>query len=236
MKNAEGEDGDAFLERLFRMLNDAGTALMLSVGGRVGHFDAMDGQAAMTSSDLAARAQLDERYVREWLGVMATGRIVTYNRDAKTYQLPAHRADFLTTRAGLANLTLQANYLSLLGQVEDPIVDAFRNGGGLSYAYFPRFHELMAAESGAVHDATLLDVTLPLVPGLVDQLTHGIDVADVGCGSGHAINLMAGRFPTSRFLGIDMSDEAISVGRDEARSLGLTNAKFDRADAARARL
>ena len=56
----------------------------------------------------------------------------------------------------------------------------------------------MAEDSGAVHDATLIDVTLPLVPGLTNRLGDGIDVADVGCGSGHAVNLMAAEFPRSR--------------------------------------
>jgi len=57
----------------------------------------------------------------------------------------------------------------------------------------------MAEASGAVHDATLVDVTLLLVPGLVGRLEHGIDVADIGCRSGHAANLMAEAFPRSRF-------------------------------------
>ena len=63
----------------------------------------------------------------------------------------------------------------------------------------------MAEGSGAVQDATLIDVTLPLVPGLVDRLGQGIDVADIGCGSGHAANLMAEAFPASRFAGFDLS-------------------------------
>lgn len=44
-------------------------------------------------------------------------------------------------------------------------------------------------DSGAVHDATLIDVTLPLVPWLINRLRRGIDVADVGSGSGHAVNV-----------------------------------------------
>jgi SAM-dependent methyltransferase len=79
----------------------------------------------------------------------------------------------------------------------------------------------------------LIDLTLPLVPGLLDQLRQGIDVADVGCGSGHAINLMAEAFPRSRFFGFDLSDTGIAAGEAEASRKALTNARFEKRDAAR---
>ncbi len=71
---------------------------------------------------------------------------------------------------------------------------------------------------------------VPLVPGLADQLRHGIDVADVGCGSGHAINLMAAAFRANRFVGYDFSEDGIGVARREARSMGLSNASFEQRD------
>jgi len=117
--------------------------------------------------------------------------------------------------------------------VEDQIVECFRHGGGVPYSAFPRFQAVMAEDSGAVHDATLIDVTLPLVPGLADRLRHGIDVADVGCGSGHAVNLMAGAFPRSRFTGFDFSAAGIAAARAEAGREGRTNVRFEQRDAAR---
>jgi 2-polyprenyl-3-methyl-5-hydroxy-6-metoxy-1,4-benzoquinol methylase len=90
----------------------------------------------------------------------------------------------------------------------------------------------MAEESAQVQDAVLVDVTLPLVPGLVEKLKAGIDVADIGCGQGHAINLMAQAFPNSRFTGYDFSEEGIAAGKAEAKELGLSNAQFEVKDAA----
>jgi SAM-dependent methyltransferase len=119
-----------------------------------------------------------------------------------------------------------------MATVEDQIVECFRHGGGVPYSAFPRFQAVMAEDSGAVHDATLIDVTLPLVPGLVARLSDGIDVADVGCGSGHAINLMARAFPRSRFTGFDFSEAGIAAARAEAGHDGLENARFERRDAA----
>lgn len=225
-------DRDAFVERLVRMLNEAGVALMLSVGSRVGLLDALDASGPVTVEALAGSTGLDARYVREWLAAMATGRIVEYDPATKRYELPAHRAEFLTTRAGVRNLTRQANYLPLLGAVENLVVECFRNGGGVPYEAFTGFHQHLAAQSAAVQDASLLDGALPLVDGLVERLEAGLDVLDVGCGSGHAVNLLAERFPASRVVGVDLAEEALDAARDEAAARGLANASFLRRDAA----
>jgi 2-polyprenyl-3-methyl-5-hydroxy-6-metoxy-1,4-benzoquinol methylase len=102
----------------------------------------------------------------------------------------------------------------------------------LPYSDYPRFHTLMAEMSGQVFDAALIDVILPMADGLTEQLRAGADVADIGTGSGHAINVMASAFPASRFTGIDFSDEGLGVGRAEAKRLGLTNATFVAKDVA----
>jgi SAM-dependent methyltransferase len=221
---------EAFAGRMMDVLNGAGIALMTSIGHQVGLFDAMAGLPPASSHRIAAEAKLDERYVREWLGAMVTGRVVDHDPAAGTYALPPEHAAWLTRAAGTNNLALQAQYVPLLAQVEGPIVECFRNGGGVPYAAFPRFQRLMAEDSRAVHDAALVDAILPLVPGLPGRLEAGIDAADVGCGSGHAINLMARTFPKSRFVGYDFSEEGVRAGRAEAERLGLTNARFEARD------
>ena len=97
----------------------------------------------------------------------------------------------------------------------------------MPYSEFPRFHTLMAEMSGVVFDAALVDVVLPLVDGLPDRLRSGIDVADFGCGSGHAVNVMAQAFPASRFTGVDFSEEGIAAGTREAARMGLANTTFE---------
>jgi len=233
MAEAEAPGTADFAERMGHMLNDAALVLMVSVGHRTGLFDVMAAMPAATSAEIAARAGLNERYVREWLAAMTTGRIVDHDGAAETFSLPADHAAWLTRAAGLDNLAVQAQYFGLLALVEDQIVDCFRHGGGVPYSAFPRLQAVMAEDTGAVHDATLIDVTLPLVPGLVDRLEHGIDVADIGCGSGHAVNLMAEAFPRSRFAGFDFSDTGIAAAVAEAEHKGLTNVRFEKRDAAR---
>ena len=233
MAEADAAGSAEFAERMGHMLNDAALVLMVSVGHRTGLFDVMAAMPAATSAEIAARAGLNERYVREWLAAMTTGRIVDHDGAAGSFSLPADHAACLTRAAGVDNIAVQAQYVGLLALVEDQIVDCFRHGGGVPYSAFPRLQAVMAEDTGAIHDATLIDVTLPLVPGLVGRLEHGIDVADIGCGSGHAVNLMAEAFPRSRFAGFDFSDTGIAAARAEASRKGLANVRFERRDAAR---
>ncbi|GAB7143094.1 class I SAM-dependent methyltransferase [Mycobacterium riyadhense] len=221
------ETGEDFAERIIATIDGASLAILVSVGHQTGLLDTMAGLPPSTSAQIAEAADLNERYVREWLGGMTTGQIVDYDADTATYSLPAHRAAVLTRAAGPDNLAVVAQFLPLLGNVEQKIIDCFRTGGGLHYSEYPRFHKLMAEQSGAVFDASLVDVVLPLVDGLPGRLRSGADVADFGCGSGHAINVLARAFPASRFTGIDFSDEAIATGIAEADRLGLTNASFE---------
>jgi len=233
MAETEAASSADFAERMTRMLNEAALALMVSVGHRTGLFDVMAAMPEATSAEIASGAALDERYVREWLAAMTTGGIVKHDGAMGTFSLPADHAAWLTRSAGPDNLAIQAQYIGLLALVEDQIVDCFRRGGGVPYSAFPKFQALMAEDSGAAHDASLIGVTLPLVPGLVDRLRDGIDVADVGCGSGHAVNLMADAFPRSRFVGFDLSDTGLAAAAAEASHKALTNARFEKRDAAR---
>jgi len=223
---------EAFAERMIGVLNDGAIAIMTSIGHRTGLFDAMAGMPPSTSHQIARAASLNERYVREWLAAMVVGRIVEHDPEKKTYRLPPEHAAFLTRAASPDNLAVTARFIPLMGSVEDGIVERFERGGGLPYSSFPRFHEVMAEDSGQTVVAALTDHILPLVPGLTERLEGGIDVMDVGCGSGRALNLMARTFPSSRFVGYDFSEEAIACARAEAEERGTANLRFEVKDAA----
>ena len=222
-----------FAEKMLAAINGAGVALMTSVGHRTGLFDAMAALPPSTSARIAGAANLNERYVREWLGAMTTGGVVEYDADGKTYQLPPEHAAFLTRAAAPNNLAVTTQFISVLGAVEDRIVECFREGGGVPYSAFTRFHETMAEESQQTVVAGLLDSILPLAPGLTAALEAGVDVLDVGCGRGRALIKLAGAFPQSRFTGFDLSEEAVSDARREAERQGLSNVRFEVRDVTR---
>jgi SAM-dependent methyltransferase len=204
---------------------------MIDIGHRTGLIAAA-AEGPATSEALADRAGLTERYVREWLGAMVTGGIVDYDPSGKTYSLPPERAACLTE--GPSNMAPWALMLTHLGKHVHQVARAFREGGGVPYAeYRPEFTDVMDALGRDSYDALLIDEYLPLVPGLVSQLEAGARVADVACGTGHALVLLARAFPASTFVGYDLDDGAISRARAEAHGAGLTNVHFEVCDAAR---
>jgi ubiquinone/menaquinone biosynthesis C-methylase UbiE len=223
---------EAFAGRLLGIFQGGGQTLLISIGHQTGLFDTLATLPPSTSEQVAEAAGLNERYVREWLAGMVVGRIVEYSPADKTYTLPPAHAALLTRAAGAKNLGPVARLLGMGGAVESAVVDCFRNGGGVPYSAFAGLTEILADLNNPVVDATLVQSTLQLAPGLVDRLRAGIDVADVGCGAGHAINVMARAFPDSRFVGFDFSEEGIATGQREAQGLGLTNARFELHDVA----
>lgn len=223
---------EGFAKRVADALNGGAIALMLSIGHRTGLFDVLAEMPPATSDAIANRAGLAERYVREWLGAMVTSRIVEYDAISGTYSLPPEHAASLTRAAHPRNLAVACQWIPLLGSVEDEIVECFQRGGGVPSTSYDRFPMIMAEQSEQTLVSVLVELILPVVPALDADLERGLDVLDVGCGSGRALGRMAAHFPESRFVGYDLSGEAIAAARLHARDLGLHNARFEVRDAA----
>jgi SAM-dependent methyltransferase len=216
--------------RALDILNKGAVAVMMSVGHRTGLFETLATLPPSTALQIAEAARLQERYVREWLATMVTGGIVEYDPDSGKYRLPPEHAAFLTKAAQTNNIASFAQMIPLMSTVEDDVVACFKRGGGVPYSAYRRFPEVMRELSGPTFDTLLVDKILPLVPGLVGSLQQGIDVLEVGCGSGRAINVMARAFPHSRFVGYDLIDEQIAAARAEASDWRLSNARFEEKD------
>ncbi len=217
---------EAFEETLVRSLNAGAVCLMTSIGHRTGLFDAMAEMPPSTSLEIARAANLDERYVREWLGAMTVGGFVEHDSSSGRYWLPAEHAGMLTRAAGADNIAVFAQYIAELGCVEDDIVSCFRHGGGVGYEKFDRFHEIVAEDSGQSVLPALEEHILPLIPDIKERLQTGIKVLDVGCGRGRALNLLAHLYPKSDFSGYDLSADAIKYANAEAIANGLSNLHF----------
>jgi 2-polyprenyl-3-methyl-5-hydroxy-6-metoxy-1,4-benzoquinol methylase len=232
VSNFDPSRAEAFGERVLDAINGGALALMLSVGHRTGLFDVLSKIPPGSSEAIADEAGLSERYVREWLGAMVTGEIVEYDVATQTYHLPPEHAASLTREVRPGNMAVTCQWIPLLGSVEDEIVEAFQRGGGVPYSSYHRFHAVMAEESDQTVVAALVDLILPTVSGLTEALEAGIDVLDVGCGSGRALNLLASTYPKSRFVGVDSSQEGVEAANQEVRDRGLTNIQFECQDVA----
>ncbi len=143
-KSFDPAKAEAFANQMVGLLNNASLSLMISIGHRTGLFDKLSNLPPSTSEQIANATNLNERYVREWLGAMVTGRSMDYNPTDQTYKLAPEHAAFLTRGAGADNLAMFTQYIGLMGGVEDKILECFRNGGGVPYSEYPRFQEVMS--------------------------------------------------------------------------------------------
>jgi len=221
-----------FARKVFGLYTSGVLTLLIEIGWRTGAFEAL-AKGPGTSEEIAARAGLDERYVREWLGAMATGGIVDYDAAARRFTLPAEHAMCLTGTSS-RNLAPGSQGVRMLAARSPRVTECFRAGGGVSYAEFrPDFTEAMDASWRLLYDGLLIKGFLPLAKGLPERLRAGIRVADLGCGTGHAVNVMAREYPASTFVGYDLAEDAIARARSEATGLGLANARFEVLDVTR---
>ena len=226
MEVPENSSTLGFQEYMVDVMNKGSLSLMLSIGHRVGLFDTMVSLPPSTSTQIAIASNLNERYTREWLAAMVVGKIVNYDPSNDLYFLPTEKAELLTRNTKTYNFAASMQWIPILGQVEDEIVNCFKKGGGVPYSSYKRFHEVMEEESAQTVLSVLFESIIPLVPQLEDRLKKGIKVLDIGCGSGRVMNMMANQFPLSKFTGYDISQEAIKNAQSQSLINGTKNVDF----------
>jgi SAM-dependent methyltransferase len=222
---------EAFAGRLVELFTGAALTALIHIGHRSGLFEAARLGPA-TSGELADRAGRHERYVREWLAALATARVFEYDPDTRRFWLPREHAACLVGD-GVDNLAPLARLTTMLTRHVDAVGDAFRDGGGVPYAaYVPEIHDVMDALWGPMYRELLVPAILPLADGLPDRLRDGGRVADVACGTGNSLIVLAAEYPASTFVGVDHDGAAIARARAAATARGLTNVTFREGDAA----
>lgn len=221
-------DADATREfgaKLLQIYSGAMLTNLINIGYRTGLFEAAAAGPA-TVEELSARAGLHERYVREWLGAMTTGGILDHDATSGRFALPPERA-VLLTGDGAANAAPHSGMIVHMSKHVAALAHCFEHGGGVGYdAFRPEFTSCMDDVWRRIFDEQLIDGFLGRVEGLDDRLRTGIRVLDIGCGTGHAINVMARAYPASSFVGFDIAEDALEAARREAAELGLRNVEF----------
>ena len=221
---------EQFVGRMTTLMNEGMLSVLVSMGHELGLFDTLNGMRPSTSEEIAAASGLTERYVREWLGGMVAGGVVEY-ADGK-YHLPPEHAQVLTRAAGADNFAAFVHSTALLADRRHEVLDAFRQGGGVPYDRYDDFMELWAGLNAAKFKRALLDQLPQAIPNVNDTLAAGIDVLEIGCGEGHATNVMAAAYPNSRFVGFDLRENATAEAARNARDIGATNVEFQVCDLA----
>jgi SAM-dependent methyltransferase len=230
-------DGQKLEQFVFRAVEEVGATLnaaLVVMGDRLGLYRALAGAGALTPVELAQRAAVGERYVREWLNAQAAGGFVEYAPLGGTYTLPPEQTVALTDESSPA--FLPGFFQIALGAVIDsPLVtEAARSGEGVGW--HEHNHDVFDGCERFFrpgYNASLVPAWLPALDGVLEKLRSGAKVADIGCGHGSSTILMAQAFPSSTFVGSDYHDGSIETARSRARDAGVSDrVRFQTGEAA----
>jgi SAM-dependent methyltransferase len=198
------------------------TGVMVSLGAKLGLYEAMAGAGPLSAREVAARAGCAERYVREWLNAQAASGYIGYHAGSDTYELAPEQATVLADEDSPFFIPHAWNVPASMWFDEAKAIEAFRTGRGVAWGeHDGRLSCGSAAFYRNSYKANLVQQWLPALDGVVRALEAGIDVGDVGCGHGHSTVLMARAFPKSRFHGFDTHAASIAEARRNAEQAGV---------------
>jgi SAM-dependent methyltransferase len=215
---------EAFVERI---VLDTGTAMrgaLSYIGDRLGLFKALADGAPVTPAELAERTGLNERYLREWLGSMASAEYVEYDAATGRYRLPPEHAlpladeEFPFFTGGLLQMAVPTV------TVAPKVAEAFRTGRGVTQdEYSPEMYEAIERLTAPWYKHHLVPTWIPVLSGVQEKLEAGGSALDVGCGSGRAPITIAKAFPNARIAGVDVHAGSIDRARARAQAEGVAD-------------
>ena len=224
-------DADAlkmFSYQVFTKLEGAVTAGMIHLGDQLGLYSEMkQADHPLTTAELAGRAGLAERWVREWAHNQAAARLIVADSEGRFSLTPEAAVVFATPDHPAYGMGMFHRLPQTMHALED-VRESFRTGVGHDYdSHGPQGAVGIERSFEPWSNANLLPTVLPAVQGLVARLEAGARVVDIGCGAGSAVLLMAKAFPHSTFHGYDISQYALARAAQKLEDSGLHNAAFD---------
>ena len=214
---------EAFMGQAVTDMGAIISAPLFVIGEKLGLYKAMAGAGPLSSQEVAERAGVAERSVREWLRNQAAGGYVEYDAASDRYTLPDEHALALADEdSPLYILGVYESIASLYAD-EQKIIDAFRSGGGMGW--HEHDHRLFRGTERFFrpgYRAHLVAEWIPSLQGVEEKLTSGARVADIGCGHGASTVIMAEAFPNSEFVGFDYHEASIERAREIAADAGLS--------------
>ncbi len=213
--------------RVFSRLEGAVTAGMIHLGDRLGLYRALaSADSPVSSAELAERAGLAERWVREWAYNQAAAGIVGVDGDERFSLTPEATA----VLADPDHEAFAMGWFHDLPQVVaalDGLPESFRTGLGRDFdSRGPEVAVAMERNFEPWNRAHLLSDVLPALDDVPAKLTAGGRAADLGCGAGGAVLLLAEAFPASHVAGYDISEHALARARERLAESGVGNASF----------
>ena len=228
-------NSDALQQLLGQLVTDLGAAVngaLVVLGDRLGIYATLADLGPATSEELAAKAGLDERQLREWLSAQAASGYITYDTARATFSLTPEQAAVFADPNSPVAMTGGFYSISAVYHDEPIVAESFRTGAGVPWG---KHHTCLFCGVERFfrpgYEANLCTNWIPALEGVEDKLISGITVADIGCGHGASTLIMAKAFPNSKFYGFDNHPASIAAAKRHSKEQGLTNVEFQVATA-----
>jgi 2-polyprenyl-3-methyl-5-hydroxy-6-metoxy-1,4-benzoquinol methylase len=220
----------SFMTKVMEHAGAAVACTLCALGHRLGLFKGLDTGGPATSVQLAQRTALKERYVREWLSVLAAAGYLEYDPQTARFLLPPEHAPILARDGPMFMGRVYQHLPGLLGPFER-LIEVFQRGGGIRpHADGKSFRTGLETVSAGWYVHHLVR-WLSAIDGLQAKLESGADVADIGCGSGLALIGMAHAFPKARFVGYESFGPFIPRATANAEAAGVADrVRFEQCD------
>jgi len=220
---------EAFADRVFTDLLGSLSTYATAIGVTLGWYEALAGADALTSVELAAATDTDERYCREWLEQQTVSGYLhvvdpSDSPMARHYSIAPEAAEILTNRSSLAYMAPFPGFVTTLGHSLPDVIDAYRTGAGFGWHEHGDGARCGQAEANRPMFLKLLGQEyLASVPAVDAALRGGGTVADIGCGLGWSSIGIAHAYPRARIHGYDIDAPSIEGARVNATEAGVAD-------------
>jgi SAM-dependent methyltransferase len=215
---------EAFMGQAVTDMGAVISAPLFVIGEKLGLYKAMAGAGPLTSEEVAERAGVAERSVREWLRNQAAGGYIEYDAETDTYTLSDEHALALADEESPFYILGVYDSIASIYADEERILEAFKTGEGMGW--HEHDHRLFCGTERFFkpgYRQNLVPEWIPALEGVQEKLEKGAKVADVGCGHGASTIIMAQAFPNSEFVGFDYHDASIEQARQRAEEAGVAD-------------
>ena len=215
---------EELMGKLIGYMTGGTMCLSIWMGDELGLYRAMAGAGPLSADAVAARAGCNPRLVREWLDSQAAGGLLVYDADADTYRLGAEEAMAFADDGTPIFVARAMNAIGSMFMDIDKVTAAYRGDGKLPWGeHHPCLFKGTEWFFRTGYRAYLPAVWIPALEGVQEKLERGARVADVGCGHGASVVVMADAYPNSRLTGFDYHEPSIRTARERAAEAGVAD-------------
>jgi 2-polyprenyl-3-methyl-5-hydroxy-6-metoxy-1,4-benzoquinol methylase len=213
---------EEFMGRMVGYMTGGAACFGIWLGDELGLYSALAKDGPRSADEVAADAGCNPRLVREWLDGQVAAGLVEYDADADSYSLSPEGTMALADDSSPVFTARGMNAFGSMFRDMEKLKAAFTGNGALAWGE----HDSCLFKGTewffrTGYRAYLPSAWIPALDGVEEKLRTGARVADVGCGHGASVVVMADAYPNSRFWGFDYHEPSIETARQRAAEAGV---------------